>query len=87
VRRLGAADGAERHHAAETRHLAVRQGVVGMVLETRVVHLGDPWVGGEEAGDGLRVGAVALHAHRQCLHPSLHEEGVERPRHRPGGVL
>jgi len=44
-------------------------------------------MGVQEVGHGVRVGAVAVHADRQCLHARWIRLGVPRTRHRTGGVL
>ena len=58
-----------------------------MARQPGVVHAFDRRVLLEEARDGERVAAMALHAQRQRLDAAQRQEGVERPRHAAHRVL
>src|SRR4051812_29376815 len=57
-------------HPARASELALRQLVLGIALEPRVVDALGSGMAFEEAGDGQRVRAVAFHAERERLQAS-----------------
>ena len=58
-----------------------------MVRETRIQHRTHCRVAPQQLHHRLGAGAVAVHAHAQCLHAAQRQVAVERARHCPHGVL
>ena len=67
---LLAAGNPERHHAAEVAHLTRGHLVAAVTFEARVEDLGDPRMAHEQVDDGLRVGAMTIHAYAEGLDAS-----------------
>ena len=77
----------ERHHAAESRHLPLRDLVAGICRQSGEVHATDDAVRLEGARDRFRVVGVALHPQLERLEPPKREPTVERRRDRAGRIL
>ncbi len=78
----------ERNHAAETgAHLALRQLVLRVRLQTGIVNARDFRLCFEPAGDFERVRAVALHAQGERLESAQRQKAIERPGYRADRVL
>ena len=73
ARHLHAAFYLEREHAPEaTDHLALRQRVLGMARQARVIDALDQRVLLEKTRDLLRVAGVLAHPQRERLEPAQH---------------
>src|SRR3954471_7466236 len=70
----------DRDHAAERAHLFLREFMLRMLFEARIVNLFDLWFLLEPARDLERVLAMPLHPQGQRLQPSQRQETVERSR-------
>ena len=78
----------EGEHATHTgRILRARQLVARVRGQPRIVDRAHLGVGGQELGDLLSVGAVALHAQCQRLEAAMRQVGVARGGHVPEGHL
>ena len=72
---------------AEPSHLPLREFVLRMIGQARVVHQRHLGVRRQERGDALGVGVVALHADGQRLGAAQHQPRVHRPQDGALGVL
>ena len=77
----------ERDHAAEARHLPLRQRVLRVGFQPGVVHGRDLPPPVEPGGDRPAARVVALHADRERLDPAQHQERIHRREDRADGVL
>ena len=78
-----AAAHAEAEGAAAARHLPLRQRVLRVRGQSRMVHPRDRRVPLQPARDFERVEVVRLHAQRQRLDAAQHQEAIERRLARP----
>ena len=77
----------KRNHAAKVLHLARRDGMPWVILEAWVVNLAHRGVRAEVGGYGLRVLAMALHAHMKGFDSAQHQKAVHGSANGTGGIL
>src|SRR6185312_13989423 len=68
-------------------HLTLRERMLRMAFESRIVDALDPGMLFQELRNGQRVGAMALHAQCQSLDSSQDQKAIKRPSYRAHRIL
>src|SRR5437763_6476742 len=77
----------DRHHAAESAHLFLRQLMLRMLLESRIINLLDLRFLLEPTRDLKRIFAMAFHSQRERFQSAKRQKTVERSCDRADGIL
>jgi hypothetical protein len=68
----------ETHHATIPVKQSLSSFVLGVIIKTRIVHLGDRGMTFQELRDSQRASILMLYTNRQCLHSPVQKKSSMR---------